>query len=193
MIKVLRHGNTINVQNPVTGTWTEMIVVTFIEEGRDGADKGMSETSAFLSAITGENVGLSQLRTHSHPVKAEMIGLFPIDREFPGHINRGLFSTPQITQQLDKDPRIIDGKPTYFKTWISDKMEDDVDMRMDNNVLAQMEPNRLFGAAVGAARVQRTSNPNRGFSDNPPNQPISPEGGQPVSTLAGAFNQPRGE
>jgi hypothetical protein len=60
---------------------------------------------------------------------------------------------------------------------------------MDNNVLAQMEPNRLFGAQVGAARVQRTNNPNKGFSDNQPNQPIGPEGTTPVSQLAGTFNQ----
>lgn len=190
MIKVLRHGNLSNVENPVTGEITEMITVVFAEEGRVGADKGMSETSAFLSQITGEEVGLNQVRIHSHPVRADKIGFFPIGMEMPGHINRGLFSTPQIVQQVDKDPRLIDGKPTYFKTWISDKMEEDVDMRMDNNVLMQMNPNSIFGSAVGAARVQRFNNPNNRPGGG--NQPQGPEGSAPVSTLAGAFNQPQG-
>jgi hypothetical protein len=190
MIKVIRHGHTINVQNPITLEWNEMINVTFVEEGRAGADKGMSETSAFLSAIIGEEVGLSQLRTHTHPINSDKIGFFPIGFEMPGHINRGLFSTPQIRQQVDKDPRLIDGKPTYFKTWISDKPEEDVDMRMDNNALVQMSPNSVFGANVGAARVQtlKTVNSNVGNQQQPQNA----EGGQPVSTLAGAFNQQQG-
>lgn len=154
MIKVLRHGNTISVQNPVTGEWTQMINITFVEEGRAGADKGMSETSAFLSAITGENVGLSQLRTHTHPVVAEKVGLFPIGKEFPGHINRGMFSTPQIRQQLDKEARIIDGRPTYFKTWIEDRPQDDVDMRIATDVMAAALPSSMFSSNVGAAKVR---------------------------------------
>jgi hypothetical protein len=168
MIKVLRHGNTIEVENPVTGEVNVMINVTFIEEGRGGADRGMTETTAFLSQLTGQEVGLSQLRVHTHPVLASKIGLFPIGQEFPGHINRGLFSTPQIRQQIDKDPRIIDGKPTYFKTWISDRPEADVDMRVDNNILASVRPSEVFNANVGAANVRvletamaagRTANP----------------------------------
>lgn len=154
MIKVLRHGNTISVQNPVTGEWQQMINVVFVEEGRGGADKGMSETSAFLSSITGEEVGLNQVRIHTHPVLADKIGHFPVNTEFAGHINRGLFSTPQIRQQVDKDARLIDGRPTYFKTWISARPEDDVDMRMDNNVLAQMKPSAVFAGNVGAANVR---------------------------------------
>lgn len=158
MIKVLRHGNTISVQNPVTLEWTEMINVTFIEEGRGGADKGMTETTKFLESITGDqNVGLNQVRIHTHPVMAEKIGLFPVGTEFPGHINRGLFSTPQIRQQVDKDPRIIDGKPTYFKTWISARPEEDTDLRMDNNVLAGVRPSAVFGGFVSAANVKLVS------------------------------------
>lgn len=155
MIKVLRHGDTISVQNPATGEESVMINVTFIEEGRSGADKGMSETTKFLQSITGDaGVGLNQVRIHTHPIMADKIGLFEIGREFPGHINRGLFSTPQIRQQVDKDPRIVDGKPTYFKTWISDKPEEDVDLRMDNNVLGTMQPSTVFATNVGAARVR---------------------------------------
>lgn len=168
MIKVLRHGNTISVQNPVTGEWQNMINVTFIEEGRGGADKGMTETTAFLSSITGEEVGLNQVRIHTHPVIADKIGHFPLGAEFPGHINRGMFSTPQIRQQVDKDPRIVDGRPTYFKTWISNKAEDDVDMRMDNNVLAQMKPSAVFASNVQAANVRvLESAQEKGFATNP--------------------------
>jgi hypothetical protein len=155
MIRVLRHGNSISVQNPVTGEWNNMINVTFIEEGRGGADKGMSETTAFLESITGDaGVGLNQVRIHTHPVMADKIGLFPVGQEFPGHINRGLFSTPQIRQQVDKDARIVDGKPTYFKTWISAKPEEDSDMRMDNNILAQVKPSTMFASNVQAANVR---------------------------------------
>jgi hypothetical protein len=155
MLKVLRHGNTIEVQNPVTGEWNQMINVTFIEEGRGGADKAMSETTKFLADITGDaGVGLNQVRIHTHPIMSDKIGLFEIDKEFPGHINRGLFSTPQIQQQVDKPARIVDGKPTYFKTWISEKAEDDQDLRVDNNVLLASNPAKLFQSQVGAANVR---------------------------------------
>jgi hypothetical protein len=155
MIRVLRHGNTISVQNPVTGEWNNMINVTFVEEGRGGADRGMTETTKFLASITGDDgVGLNQVRIHTHPVMADKIGHFPVGTEFAGHINRGLFSTPQIRQQVDKDPRLIDGKPTYFKTWISAQPEDDVDLRMDNNVLATVKPSAVFASNVGAANVR---------------------------------------
>lgn len=184
MIRVLRHGNTISVQNPVTGEWQNMINVTFIEEGRGGADKGMTETTAFLSSVTGEEVGLNQVRIHTHPVLADKIGHFPIDTEFPGHINRGLFSQPQIRQQVDKDPRIVDGKPTYFKTWISNKPEEDVDMRMDNNVLASMKPSAVFGSNVQAANVRvLESAQQKGFVSNP-------YGYNPGARVSGAVSAP---
>ena len=193
MIKVLRHGNVINVQNPITGERNEMINITFVEEGRAGADKGMSETSAFLSALTGEQVGLSQLRTHTHPILSNKIGLFEIGKEFPGHINRGLFSTPQIRQQLDKEARMIDGRPTYFKTWISDKPEDDKDLRMDNNILTQMTPNAMFGANVGAAAVNvvKANRPETG-TGNASNTDQTGETYQPASALGIALQRTQG-
>jgi hypothetical protein len=155
MIRVLRHGNTISVQNPVTGEWNNMINVTFIEEGRGGADQGMTETTAFLANITGDSgVGLNQARIHTHPIMADKIGLFPVGAEFPGHINRGLYSTPQIQQQTNRDARMIDGRPTYFKTWISPQPEDDKDFRISLDVLVAAKPSEVFGAVVGAARVE---------------------------------------
>lgn len=153
-IKVLKHGNKIAVRNPVTGEEEVLINVVFVEEGRSGGDANMSETSQFLSQITGEEVGLNQLRIHTHPVLAKKIGLFPVDSEFPGHINRGLFSTPQLQQQVGRPARLVDGKPTYFKTWISEKPEDDVDQRIDNDVLMSKAPDMLFDAQIGATRVR---------------------------------------
>lgn len=155
MIKVLRYGNEIAVRNPQTGEETELTVVVFVEEGRSGGDQKMSETSAFLSQLAGEQVGLSSLRTHSHPVRSDKLDKFPIDEEYPGlHINRGLFSTPQMRQQEQVDPRMIDGRPTYFKTWIDTKPEDDVDFRVDNNVLLSADPTALLNSRVGSTEVR---------------------------------------
>lgn len=187
MIRVLRHGNTISVQNPVTGEYSQMINVTFVEEGRAGADKGMSETSAFLSAITGESVGLSQLRTHTHPVLSEKIGLFPIGKEFPGHINRGMFSTPQIRQQLDKEARIIDGRPTYFKTWIEDRPQDDVDMRISTEVLIGAMPSSILHGNIGAAMVKVVEKRREGVQGTTSNTDIVGETYVPASVLQSAL------
>lgn len=154
MIKVQDYGNKIAVKNPRNGSVTEMINVIFIEEGRSGVNAHMSETSAFLSSIVGEDVGLALQRTHTHPVQASKIGLFPKGQEFPGFVNRGLFSTPQMRAQLDADPRIIDGRPTYFATWIGNSPEEDVDLRMSNDELAKAFPKILQRAVVNTANVQ---------------------------------------
>jgi hypothetical protein len=154
MLKVLRHGNVIEVQNPVDQTTTRMVNVVFTEEGRSGADKQMSETSAFLSQITGQDVGLSNQRIHTHPVREEFIGEFPVGKEIVGHINRGMYSTPQLVQQQDRAARMIDGRPTYFKTWISQTPEEDQDFRISQDVYAQVNPSGLFGAQIGAASVK---------------------------------------
>lgn len=163
MIKVLRYGNTIAVRNPQTGQETTLVNVIFIEEGRSGGDNKMSETSQFLSQLVGDEVGLSNLRTHTHPVLADKVGLFPEGKEFPGmHINRGLFSTPQMKQQEVADPRMIDGRPTYFKTWIDNKAEDDVDHRISNDVLLVANPSSILNARVGGTevRILETANTN---------------------------------
>lgn len=154
MIKVQDYGNTIAVRNPRNGSETLMTNVIFVEEGRSGVNAHMSETSAFLSSIVGEDVGLSLQRTHTHPVQASKIGLFPKGQEFPGYINRGLFSTPQMRTQENVDPRIIDGRPTYFATWIGNTPEDDVDARMSNDELAKVFPEVLKKANLGVAAVR---------------------------------------
>lgn len=158
MIRVLRHGDTVSVKNPVNGQEQVMVNVTFVEEGgRSGGDSQMSQTSSFLSEVAGEEVGLQNLRTHTHPVLQAKIQLFPLDKQFPGHINRGLYSTAQLRQQESVPPRMVDGKPTYFKTWIGRNPEDDADYRISNDVLAASRPDSVFGAQIGAAQVRVVS------------------------------------
>lgn len=153
MIRVYRYGNTIQVTNPITLQKSVLVNVVFIEEGRTGGDAHMSESSQFLSSLIGDEVGLQNLRVHTQPVLEAQIEKFPLNKEFPGHINRGLFSTPQLKQQENVPARMIDGKPTYFKTWISSKAEEDVDMRISADVLAQSNIENLFNSQVGAAEV----------------------------------------
>lgn len=153
-IKVQDYGSKIVVTNPRNGQKTEMINVIFTEAERGGVNAHMSETSKFLSQLIGEEVGLSLIRSHTHPVLSSKIQFFPIGQEFPGHINRGLFSTPQMRQQKDVDPRVIDGRPTYFATWIGDKPEDDVDLRLSNDELAKSYPEMLKSANAGVSQVE---------------------------------------
>lgn len=154
MIKVLRHGNRINVINPVTGQPTEMVNVIFVEEGRSGANPQLSITTDFLSSLVGEDVGLQNLRVHTQPVLVNQLEKFPIGKEFPGHINRGLFSTPQMQQQENRPARMIGGKPTYFSTWIDGVAAEDVDQRVSNEILLRTDPDAFRKANVGATRVE---------------------------------------
>jgi hypothetical protein len=64
-----------------------------------------------------------------------------------------MHSRPQMNQQEGVDSRLIDGKPTYFKTKIGDNPEEDVDLRDSNEVLAQIDVNLLRNTRVGAAKV----------------------------------------
>lgn len=154
MIEVLRHGNKTSVRNPITGAQTEMINVIFVERGRSGGNAQMSETSAFLDSLTGGGTSLDLLRTHTHPIRAEKIGEFPISKTFPGHINRKMTSIPGITQQEGVQSRLIDGKPTYFQTYISSRPEDDMDFRVSNETLLKMDPKAFSNTRVGATTVQ---------------------------------------
>lgn len=155
MIEVQRHGNKILVRNPVIpGKQTEMINVIFIERGRSGGNSEMSGTSAFLDSLTGGGTSLELLRTHTHPVRAEKIGEFPVGKTFPGHINRKMTSIPGITQQENVQSRLIDGKPTFFQTYISSKPEDDLDLRVSNETLLKMDPKAFSNARVGGTSVE---------------------------------------
>jgi hypothetical protein len=159
MIKVKEIGDFVNVQNPTNGEWTKMINVVFTEEGRAGANSAMAETNAFLNAVLGEQTGLSQVRTHTQPLLPHAAEKLKVGDELPGHINRELYSTPQLNQQQGVDARMVDGQPTYFVTKIEQEPKDDVDRRMDINIIAQHNPSAIFNARVGVANVKREKNP----------------------------------
>lgn len=153
MLRVIRHGNKISVTNPANGSVSEMTNVVFQESGRSGAISSMSGSSDFLSRITGQNVGLDQVRIHTHPVKSDKIDLFPVGKEIPGHINRTLYSTPQLRQQENVYSRMVDGKPTFFTTSLDENELPDRDLRMDNSDLAKVSPESFKKTRVGAAET----------------------------------------
>lgn len=154
MLKVTRHGIKTVVTNPVDGSKNTIIAVTFVEQGRSGAIASLSNSTDFLNRITGRKTGLDQFRTHTQPVDAEQIDLFPLGKEIAGHINRTLFSTPQMRQQEGVDSRMIDGKPTYFVTILDDVAKEDVDFRMSNEALIAIDVNLFRAARTGTAEVQ---------------------------------------
>lgn len=153
MLTVLRHGNKIAVKNPVTGEITEMINVAFVEEGRSGAIGSMSASSDFLSKVTGQSVGLDTLRVHTHPVISDKINFFPVGKKIEGHINRKIFSTPQMAQQEHVQSRMVDGKPTFFTTYLDDTARADEDFRMTNETLAQINPDLFKETRTRVAEV----------------------------------------
>ena len=132
MVTVQRIGDTFQSKDPSTGEWTEMTNVVFIEKGRDGVNKTLSESSNVLNEVLGieGTTGLDNTRTHTQPVRSNLIGEFPIGKEFPElHINREMWSIPQMANQEGKVPRIIGNKLTYFKTSLSKEPLDDRDFR----------------------------------------------------------------
>lgn len=153
MLKVLKHGSKIRVKNPVTGEWTEMINVQFVEEGRTGAVGTIANSSKFLDRLTGKQTGLNQLRTHTQPVNADEIETFPVGSEIQGHINRVMYSQPQMRQQQQVLARMVDGKPTFFVTELDQLPKDDRDERVKNETLAIINPQILRDAGVGVAEV----------------------------------------
>lgn len=153
-IKVLKHGRRETITNPVNGQKTEMITISFTEQGRSGGNAQMSDTSAFLSQFTGANSGLDNIRVHTHAVRADLIDNFPVGKELRGFINRNLFSTPQTSQQEAVRPRMIDGRPTFFTTYISANAEKDRDLRVPNDVLMRSNPEYFFSSTTSAAIVE---------------------------------------
>jgi hypothetical protein len=180
MITVFRYGNTIDVVNPINPHQkTRMVNVTFVEEGRRGANQfveegrrganhQVSDTSAILDQLiadelgAGETTGINTLRIHTQPVREDKLHLFPIGKTLNGFINRQLFSTPQLRQQEGRPPRMIDGRPTFFTTTIADRAVDDQDLRLSNERLSEIHP-EYFSERVNSqtARVDvvRTASP----------------------------------
>lgn len=148
MVTVFGHGDTFATKDPSTQAWTEMINVVFIEKGRDGVNKTLSDSSRALAEVTGVgDMGLDNTRTHTQPVKSDKIGEFPIGKEFDLHINREMWSVPQMANQENKVPRIIEGKLTYFKTSLSRIPEEDKDYRTINVPTEEMIPVELLNQA----------------------------------------------
>lgn len=166
MVEVLRHGDTFVTQDPSTKEWTEMINVVFIEKGRSGVNRTLSESSRVLAEVAGvENVGLDNTRTHTQPVRSDMVKEFPVGTQLPLHINREMWSTPQMANQEDKVPRIVDGKVTYFKTDLSKTPEEDKDYRTVSLSTTDMVPQELINQATRTLRatvvrtIHRAPNP----------------------------------
>lgn len=155
MIKVQRIAQDhIQVINPTNGKPTEMVNVTFIEEGRAGANEALSQSATFLSGILGVQAGLEQVRVHTQPLPIPAAALLKVDQELPGHINRRMYSTPVMRQQIDRSPRSIDGRPTFFATELGQTPEDDKDFRVSNEALISGQGAILFAAQVGATEVR---------------------------------------
>lgn len=156
MVTVTAHGERRRIQNPANPSQlTDVQLVTFTETGRGGANASMAESSDVLSKFLGQETGLPVSRIHTHPVLLEAIPALPVGRELPFFVNRKLFSTPQITQQVDVAPRMVDGKPTYFITSLADKALEDEDLRLTQSELIQINPDAFVHAQVGAANVTR--------------------------------------
>lgn len=161
MITVKSHNGISIVKNPAKpGEQTRMVNVVFQEEGRGGASESISASGAFLDTIMGKQTGLHMTRTHTQPVLETTIGDFPVGKTIEnGFINRELYSTPQLRQQESVPARMIDGRPTYFKTWLSNQPSSDVDRRISNDILVDKNPDLFFKARVGGAEVVRVTAP----------------------------------
>jgi hypothetical protein len=150
-VKVLRHGDIRDIKNPVTGKTTRMQNIVFVEEGRTGAVKGMSESTDILNEIAGEQTGLNLLRIHTHPVLVDAVKHYPVGRIIEGvFINRSMWSEAQIRQQAGAIPRMVDGEPTFFTTALSKTPKEDVDMRKTTDQVLKIQG----AGAYNNARVQ---------------------------------------
>lgn len=153
-IKVKEHGPAYRVKNPARrGEVTTMVNVVFEEEGRQGANATLGKSANFLDSVAGDATGLPTVRTHTQPVLATSLDKFPIGKEFPGHINRILYSSPQIQQQADKAPRMVDGRPTYFVTTLDNQAMEDIDNRLPLELVASMRPSDINNAILQTADI----------------------------------------
>jgi hypothetical protein len=154
MIKVLRHGKTSAVRNPATGREEIMVDVVFVELGRGGANVNLSASQDFLNELEGEDVGLPGIRVHTQPILKDMVHKYPIGRTIEsGFINRKMYSKPQMIQQEGRPPREIDGRPTYFVTWLG-KTAQDEDLRDSNEILSKTNPELFNGTFTRATSVR---------------------------------------
>jgi hypothetical protein len=106
-----------------------MTNVVLKEEGRDGPNKELIQSAAVMSTAAGKDVGLPQYRVHTQPVPAADLGFYPVGSKINGHINRILSSDAHMANQVGTAPRLLDGKPTYIRTYLDMQIKDDIDQR----------------------------------------------------------------
>lgn len=157
MVKVQEKGDIIYVPNPnKVGEVTKMQNVVFIEEGRSGGNSKLANSSNLLSQALGAETGLELTRRHTQPVKFEEAEKLEVGKEIGNlHINRELSSFPQIRGQVGKQARMADGRPTYFITFFGQIPEDDIDNRLSNEKLIDLDPNIIKNAQIGATEMIR--------------------------------------
>jgi hypothetical protein len=153
-VKVLSHNDRTSIVNPVNGQVSNMVNVTFIEEGRKGAIDSLASSSDALSDVLGVQMGLTTLRVHTQAIPESELGRVQIGAVIDGlHINRKMFSTPQLPQQVGRAPRMVEGRPTFFTTSLDKTVKDDDDLRISNEALAKIAPWLFTDANVGATKV----------------------------------------
>lgn len=151
--EVLKHGALEDSYAPQTGKPTRGRKVTFLEKGRGGAKQTLVDSTNYLNSLTGKQTGLELFRTHTQFIREEELGDFPVGKKFQGFINRKMTSLPEMGQQENVLPQRIDGRPTYFQTYLWGTMEEDIDLRMTNEQLIQLKPELILNAITSRARV----------------------------------------
>lgn len=162
MLKVTGKGKPYDTQDPRSKQWTTLVNVIYEEVGRPTGKFGLVRSTELLDNFFGEATGLPQVRSHTQPMRVEVANKIKVGDEIPNlHINRGLYSLPDIKAQLDVKPRMIGNRPTFFLTWLDDKEADDLDERLPNEVLAQIRPDLFLAATVENAQIRK---PDEGVS-----------------------------
>lgn len=154
MVTVTSLGQKRKIQNPANlSEWTEVQIVTFQERGRSGANNSMAESTDALNKVLGVQTGLDTVRTHSHPVRIEVAQGLSVGKEMPLFINRKMYSLPQLEQQVGAAPRMVNGRPTYFLTYLSDTAQADEDLRLKTEELIAINKDAFSNSRVSAAQV----------------------------------------
>lgn len=168
MVKVHAVGTLRSVTNPQTGDKQDMVAITFVETSkRTGGNADLSNSSLVLDQILGFETGLPQFRTHTQLVSPEGAKVLTVGRELPQlFVNRKLTSFPNMVQQANAAPRMIDAKPTFFSTSLDNKAVADIDERLDNNVLGTMAPELFKDARLGATTVEEYDEKGKNLGDN---------------------------
>lgn len=155
-VKIVAKSGINTVKNPANDQITRLVNITFVEEGRSGLNKSLSNSTAALASALGikANMGLDTGRTCTVPVAAEEADALTIGQEIPNlHINRTLYSLAAMAQQEGVDAAMINGKPTFVACELSAAPMDDNDQRMDNETLLKINPDAFKNVRHGGGNV----------------------------------------